>query len=236
MPDDAPGIRVCAIVVAAGNSSRMGGIDKLFAELLGRPLLYWTLAAFRRCKVIDDVIVVSSRPNLERVDALVREWNLSTKVRATVPGGETRQDSVRAGIDASTRPDIVVIHDGARPLVTPDLIERGVALARATGAALCAVPARDTVKVADGEPPLVSATLSRETVWLAQTPQCFDRELLLRAHGMAEGQATDDAALVEAIGAPVTIYEGSTSNIKVTTPEDLLLAEALMRERFAHLE
>jgi 2-C-methyl-D-erythritol 4-phosphate cytidylyltransferase len=116
------------------------------------------------------------------------------------------------------------------------LIEQGVALARATGAALCAVPARDTVKVADGEPPIVSATLPRETIWLAQTPQCFDRELLLRAHNMAETQATDDAALVEAIGAPVTIYEGVPSNIKVTTPGDLLVAETLMRERFARAD
>jgi 2-C-methyl-D-erythritol 4-phosphate cytidylyltransferase len=118
-------------------------------------------------------------------------------------------------------------------LVTSELIEQGVALAARTGAALCAIPARDTVKLAEGDPPLVRSTLERGTLWLAQTPQCFERSLIIEAHRTAEAVATDDAALVEALGKPVAIYPGSPSNIKVTTAEDLVVADVLLRERFA---
>jgi 2-C-methyl-D-erythritol 4-phosphate cytidylyltransferase len=210
----------------------MGGVDKLFAELAGRPLLTWTLAAFRSCAAIDDIVVVASRESLERVRSLVREWRFDAKARSIVLGGSSRQESVRAGLEAADGAKIVAVHDGARPLVTPEIIEQVVILARETGASLCAVPARDTVKLVDAESPLVRSTLPRDTVWLAQTPQCFDRDLLLEAHRVAESVATDDAALVEALGRPVAIYEGSRSNFKVTTKEDLVLAEALMRERF----
>ena len=225
--------RVCAIIVAAGSSVRMGGVDKLFAELMGRPLLAWTLSAFKRCAVINDIVVVSSSNSIPRLEALVDEWRFASHVSAIIPGGDTRQESVRAGLEAASGAAIVAIHDGARPLVTSELIEQGVALAEKTGAALCAMPAHDTVKVAEGDPPLVQSTLEREMLWLAQTPQSFELSLILEAHRAAEAVATDDAALVEALGRPVTIYPGSPSNIKVTTAEDLLVADVLLRARFA---
>lgn len=220
------------IIVAAGRSERMGGVDKVFVQLSGRPLLAWTLAAFKKCPDIDGVVLVASPDSQARAEALVREWRFSSVV-AVVAGGETRQDSVRAGIEAAQDAEFVAIHDAARPLVTPDLISRGVALARESRAALCAMPSRDTVKEVDGDPPAVARTLDRSRMWLAQTPQVFDRNLLLEAHRRAESPATDDAALVEAMGQPVRVYEGTTSNLKITTREDLVVAEALLRERFA---
>ncbi len=221
-----------AVIVAAGRSERMGGIDKVFAQLMGRPLLAWTLAAFKRCDEVDEIIIVTAAESLANMQRFVAEWRF-TKVTQIVAGGDTRQASVRAGIDAAPDAAIIVVHDAARPLVTPELIASGIALARETGAALCAIPARDTVKEVAGEPPVVSGTLDRERMWLAQTPQVFARALLLEAHQRATAIATDDAALIEALGHHVRVYEGAPSNFKVTTPEDLIIAEALLRERFA---
>ncbi len=220
------------IVVAAGRSERMGGADKVFVQLVGRPLLAWSLRAFEMCEAIEGVVLVVAPETVGRAEALVREWRF-TNIIDIVPGGAQRQDSVRAGIDAARGAAIVAVHDGARPLVTPELIARGVALARQCGAAVCAAPARDTVKEAGGDPPVVRATLERSAAWMAQTPQVFDRELLLRAHEAATSTATDDAALVEALGHDVRLYEGAYWNLKVTAPEDLIIAEALLRERLA---
>jgi 2-C-methyl-D-erythritol 4-phosphate cytidylyltransferase len=219
------------VVVAAGRSERMG-TDKVFATLAGRPLLAWTLRAFKNCEAIDKVVLVVARDAVDRAAAFVREWRF-TNVAEIVAGGEERRDSVRAGLDVAEGAAIVAVHDGARPLVSPDLITTGVALARGTGAAICAVPSRDTVKQASSDPPLVQATLDRATAWLAQTPQCFDRALLLRAHDGARAPATDDAALVEALNHPVRLYEGAYWNLKVTSPDDLIVAEALLRERLS---
>jgi len=144
-----------------------------------------------------------------------------------VRGGERRRDSVRAGLDALADCDYVVVHDGARPLVTKALIDAALAGARETGAALCAVPVSDTVKRTD-DAGLVRSTVSRAGLWLAQTPQAFRTELLLRAHEATEIDATDDAALVELLGEPVRVVMGSPRNLKVTTPADLRLAEALL--------
>ena len=222
------------IVVAAGRSERMGGIDKVLTELVGRPLIAWTLAAFRECPAVEGVVVVAAPERVERMRDLVQEWRFRNVINV-VPGGEQRQDSVRAGIEAANGAAIVAVHDGARPLVTSGLIARGIELARESGAAIAAVPARDTVKQAEGDPPVIRATHDRASIWLAQTPQVFDRALLQRAHEQAESSAqhaTDDAALVEALGHDVRIYEGSAQNIKVTTREDLLIAETLLRARF----
>jgi 2-C-methyl-D-erythritol 4-phosphate cytidylyltransferase len=217
-----------AVIVAAGRSARMDGVDKLFTTLAGRPLLAWTVGAFQRSRSVDAIVVVTAEDRVERVTSLVSEWRF-TKVRDVVVGGAERQHSVRAGVEAVAGADVVAIHDGARPLVTPDLIERGVTLARETGAAICAVPSSDSVKEVDGE--IVRAAHDRSRIWLAQTPQVFERELLLEAHARAEGVATDDAALVEALGREVRVYEGDAANIKVTTHEDLLIAETLLRAR-----
>jgi len=217
--------RTGAVIVAAGRSLRMGAGDKLLQPFGGRPLIAHTLSAFARTEAIDALVVVVSAANQAPVEALARET--CPRLAAVVRGGERRRDSVRAGIEALTDCDYIVVHDGARPLVTPDLIEAVLAGAKETGAALCAVPVTDTVKRGD-ERGLVHGTISREGLWLAQTPQAFRRDLLLRAHDAVEGDATDDAAMVEALGAPVRLVMGSRRNIKVTTPEDLSLAEALL--------
>jgi 2-C-methyl-D-erythritol 4-phosphate cytidylyltransferase len=220
------------IIVAAGRSERMGGTDKVFTPLMGRPLITWSLMAFRASESVERIVVVAAAPAVERMRALVDEWRMA-RIATVVVGGERRQDSVRAGLQAADGAAIVAVHDAARPLVTPEIIDAGVALARETGAALCATPARDTVKEADGDPPVVRATHDRARTWLAQTPQTFARDLLLRAHAGDQATVTDDAALVEALGHEVRIYEGPPWNLKITTPDDLIIAEALLRERFA---
>lgn len=218
-----------AVIVAAGRSRRMAGVDKLWAALPGpdgQPLLARAVAVFESCPVIDRIVLVVSRDAVGRAQELVLEEGFA-KARAVVAGGARRQDSVRAGLEALGTCEWVVVHDGARPLVTRELIERGLETARATGASCCALPVPDTIKEADDEGNVVR-TLDRSRLWLAQTPQTFRYDLLLKAHRHAEGDATDDAALVEALGVQVRLYQGSPANLKVTTSEDLALVEALL--------
>jgi len=220
-------VNVGAVIVAAGRGTRMEGVDKLLAPLAGRPLLAHTLAAFQDCEAVQRVALVMAADRLVEGRDLVRAHALD-KVTAVCEGGERRQDSVRAGLEALGPCEWAVVHDGARPLVTPQVIEDGLAAARETGAAICAVPLSDTIKqvAASGE---VERTVDREGLWLVQTPQVFRYDLLLEAHRRAGIEATDDAALVEAMGGRVRVYMGSPRNIKVTTPEDLALAEALAK-------
>ena len=190
-----------------------------------RPLVAYPLAAFQTCPAVDRIVLVVAEGAAERAQALVRKERFD-KVCAVLPGGARRQDSVRAGLEALGRCNWVAVHDGARPLVTPELIERGIAAAAETGAACCAIPVPDTVKEAeDGR---VVRTLDRSRLWLAQTPQVFRYDLLVDAHKRMERDVTDDAALVETMGIEVRLFEGSSRNLKVTTPEDLRLAEALL--------
>jgi 2-C-methyl-D-erythritol 4-phosphate cytidylyltransferase len=218
---------VGAVVVAAGRSARMAGLDKLFAPLGGRPLLARTLAAFQTCAAVHRVVLVLAVENLARGLALAEEEGLS-KVRTVCLGGRRRQDSVREGLAALGPCAWVVVHDGARPLVTPQLIEEGLAAAQETGAAVCGLPAPDTIKRVD-EQGRVLRTLDRRRLWLVQTPQVFRYDILLEAHERSRRTATDDAALVEHLGRQVRVCPGSPRNLKVTTPEDLALAEALLR-------
>ena len=217
---------VGAVIVAAGGSTRMAGADKLFADLGGRPLLARALQSFQDSPLVHRIVLVLSAANLERGRALATEWGVD-KLTAVCEGGPRRQDSVRLGLEALGPCDWVLVHDGARPLVSAELIERGLAAARETGAAVPAVPVADTVKLAapDGT---VERTLDRSRLWAAQTPQVFRYDLLLRAHREVAAEVTDDAAMLEALGLPVRLFEGSATNIKVTTPEDLRLAEALL--------
>jgi len=217
---------VGTIIVAAGSSARMAGGDKLFADLGGRPLLARALQPFQDSPLVHRIVLVLSAANLERRRALAEECGID-KLAAACEGGPRRQDSVRLGLEALGPCEWVLVHDGARPLVTTELIERGLAAARETGAAVPAVPLADTVKLAapDGT---VERTLDRKGLWAAQTPQVFRYGLLLRAHREVSAEVTDDAAMLEALGLPVKLYEGSAANIKVTTPEDLRLAEALL--------
>jgi 2-C-methyl-D-erythritol 4-phosphate cytidylyltransferase len=218
---------VGAIIVAAGRSSRMGGLDKLFAPLGGRPLLARTLTAFQECAAVRRVVLVLAAENLARGLPLAEEEGLS-KVRTVCLGGRRRQDSVWEGLEALGPCAWVVVHDGARPLVTPQLIEEGLAAARETGAAVPALLAQDTVKRVD-EQGRVLRTLDRRRLWLVQTPQVFRYDILREAHKRSRRTATDDAALVERLGHRVQVYPGSPRNLKVTTPEDLALAEALLK-------
>ena len=216
-----------AIVVAAGSGTRMGGADKLFTEVAGRPLLAHAIAPFQECASIDRIVLVMAPLNLKRGRELVERYRF-TKAISLVKGGERRQDSVRHGLEALGECDYVAVHDGARPLVTPELIERGLESARETGAAAPAVRIADTVKEA-GPDGIVVRTLDRSSLWAVQTPQVFRCELLLRAHREVTADVTDDAAIVEALGERVRLFEGSRTNLKVTTAEDLRLVEMLAR-------
>jgi len=220
---------VSAIILAAGQSRRMGGGDKIWASLGGRPLIAHTLAVFQHCPSIHRIVLVLTEGREKLGHSLVKSAYL-TKVAAVCTGGAERPDSVRAGLAALDPCEWVVVHDGARPLVSRQLIDQGLAAARETGAATCAVPAHDTIKLVS-EQGLVEKSLDRRRLWLVQTPQVFRYEILAEAHRAAARQpsASDDATLVERLGHPVKVYMGSYHNLKVTTPDDLLLAEVLMR-------
>jgi len=217
--------QVGAVIVAAGSSQRMGGVDKMFAPLGGKPVLARVIDTFQKCKAIDQIVVVVSEQNLKRCQQLVGEQKWPKVIEVCV-GGERRQDSVAAGLSRLSQCDWVIIHDGARPLVTVDLIERGLEAARETGAAVVAVPVADTIKIA-GDNGFVQQTPSRRNLWAVQTPQVFRFDIISEAYGVAKDEVTDDASLVEQLGYRVKLYMGSYDNIKVTTPDDLVLAEAL---------
>ncbi|GIW07040.1 MAG: 2-C-methyl-D-erythritol 4-phosphate cytidylyltransferase [Dehalococcoidia bacterium] len=212
-----------AVIVGAGSGSRFGG-DKIFADLAGAPLLAHTVAAFEASPVIDGIVLVLRSETATRGEALAAErgWK---KLRAVTVGGARRQDSVLAGVRRAEA-DWVLIHDAARPLVTPEIIERGLEAARETGAAIAALPVRDTIKRVEND--RIIATVDRARLWAAQTPQVFRTELIELALE-SDRDVTDDAAAVEALGVPVRVFLGSERNLKVTTAADLALAEAILR-------
>ena len=220
-----------AVIVAAGRSARMNGADKQFLELGGRPVLQHTLSTFDKSGIIAGVVLVVS-PESCRVPGpeIFRAWGLKRLI-AVVPGGNTRRQSVLNGLLALPfNCCTVLVHDGARPLVTAEEINAVAFAAGKYGAATLAVPVKDTVKEADGQG-FVARTPKREMLWLTQTPQGFFCPLLLEAHRRAgqSADATDDASLVEAAGHPVKLVPGSYRNIKITTPEDIYIAEALIK-------
>jgi 2-C-methyl-D-erythritol 4-phosphate cytidylyltransferase len=217
--------KVGAVIVAAGESRRMGRVNKVFALLSEKPLLGRVLDTFEGCSAIDQVVVVLREPDLERGRKLVAEFGWS-KVTDVCAGGRRRQDSVAAGLSRLSHCQWVVIHDGARPLVTEELIVRGLEAARETGAAAAAVPVADTIKVA-GNDRIVQDTPPRGNLWAVQTPQVFRFDIITEAYRRAKAKVTDDASLAEAIGYKVKLYPGSYDNIKITTPDDLALAEIL---------
>jgi len=217
--------RTGAIIVAAGSSRRMGGVDKLLRPLNGRPLIAYAVAAFAASNDVDRLAVVTSNANFDVIGDIVRQLAPDATV---VLGGERRRDSVRAGLDVLADVDYVLVHDGARPLVNEVMIEAALRGAIEIGAAICAVPVVDTIKRA-GVDELIAGTIDRSALRAAQTPQAFRRDLLLRAHEIDSGDATDDAALVERLGLPVRLVDGSPRNIKVTTPDDFHVAEALLQ-------
>lgn len=221
--------RIAVIVVAAGRSRRMGGVDKLWLPLGGRPLIEHTLAAFEAIDDIDEIAVVCSPETLPRLEHLraTPPWDA---IDVLVAGGRERADSVYAGLRAITPCDIVLVHDAARPLVTPSLIRAGLDAARHTGAAIPVLPLTDTVKVVDAAGFIVT-TSDRTSLRAVQTPQVFRFDLLLRAYedaGDARVTCTDEAMLLERLGLPVATFPGDPRNVKVSTPADIPLVRLYM--------
>lgn len=226
-------MKTVAIIPAGGAGRRMGnGIPKQYLTLAGIPIIVRTLQAFQRSPVVDEILLVVPEGDIPEVrQEIVARYGLS-KVGLILPGGRERQDSVRNALQhVSDEHGIIVIHDAVRPFVSGDLISRAVAAAREFGAITVGVPVKDTVKevTAKGR---VKKTVTREGLWLTQTPQAFRRPIIIAAYEKAgvEGfYGTDDASLVERMGIAVRMIPGDCNNIKVTTPEDLLLSNLIIR-------
>ena len=221
-----------AIIVAAGNSTRMGsGVSKQLMPLNGRPAIEYTIRAFQNCALIDEIIVVARPQDIEDIAYTAFTYK---KVSAVVKGGAERCESVRLGIRAASKSAThFAIHDGARPLITPAAITRVLEKAYECGAAASGTPVTDTIKVVSPEMEIQS-TPDRSTLYAVQTPQVFERSLYLRAidNALACGlRVTDDCAMVEAIGEKVAVVKGEYTNIKLTTPADIPIAEAILSRR-----
>ena len=221
------------IIVAAGSSTRMDGGDKQFADLNGEPVLGHSLRVFARCRHVAGIALVLSSDNLDRGRRLVSDAGLDDLV-ICVQGGERRQDSARIGLGALkssvAETEFIAVHDGARPFVDDSMIERGLATARVTGAAAAGVAVKDTIK-ACGPNRVVTKTLDRRGLWAIQTPQIFRTDVLSAAYETVTAEVTDDAAMVEVGGGLVAVFDGHPENIKITTPDDLLVAGLIASRR-----
>ncbi|MBQ8880781.1 MAG: 2-C-methyl-D-erythritol 4-phosphate cytidylyltransferase [Oscillospiraceae bacterium] len=218
-----------AVIVAAGNASRMGGIDKVMAELGGEPMIVRTARAFQNSDVIREIVIVTRQDLIETITELCTGFD---KVKAVVAGGADRAESVHNGLNAlSCKVRLAAVHDGARPLITGEVIDRTVRTAHIYAAAAPGVPVKDTVKIVRGG--VVAQTPDRSTLQAIQTPQVFDCDLLKGALKKAKADKapiTDDCSAVERMGMAVRIVEGDERNIKVTTPMDLKIAALLLEE------
>ncbi|MBI5701358.1 2-C-methyl-D-erythritol 4-phosphate cytidylyltransferase [Candidatus Saganbacteria bacterium] len=227
-------MKTAVIITAGGMGTRMGG-PKQFLGLLGRPMIEWTISAFKAVKSVSGIILVVAGDNIER----------SKRFGVTIAvSGKERTDSVRNGLRfVSPDTDIVLVHDGARPLITKDIIEKAISAAKASGAVVVGVPVKDTIKMTnDANLPagrqvpmtnggIILKTLDRSFLWQAQTPQAFKYEIIKKAYDSAKSAGTDDSKLVEDLGIKVKMVMGSYENIKVTTSEDIIIAEAILRKR-----
>ena len=208
------------------------GQPKQLLPLGDRPIAAWSLAALAQAKAVTTIVIACELEQQAAFENLARTYG-ENKVQRIVAGGATRQASVFAALRACEAPSVVAIHDGARPLAKSTLVEDVVEQAQACGAAIAAIAVKDTIKLVD-EARMVKSTVPRSHLWAAQTPQAFAYDLVYRAHEQAQAQgfvATDDAELVERLGASIAIVEASVENLKVTTPEDLRLAEYLVASR-----
>lgn len=226
-------MKTTAILVAAGNSTRMGGVCKQLISVCGRPVLYHTLRAFEEADRVDGVVLVCREQEKKAFQGLIEEYRFK-KVLKLVTGGETRQASVAGGIGAApSDTDFFAIHDGARCLITHELIDAVIEDAAVFKASAAGVPVKDTIKVVSPQG-IVASTPDRSTLWAVQTPQVFERPLYLAAmeKAISEGRDhTDDCQLIEQNGGRVHMCMGSYDNIKVTTVEDITLAEAILQKR-----
>lgn len=214
-----------AVIVAAGASTRFGEGDKLLADLCGRPVIAWSLAAFAAVDEVERIIVVTTGAIREQVEALAAAIT-GERFGGTVPGGARRRDSVEAGLRA-LKSRYVAVHDGARPLVTAALIGRCIAAAEGKPGAIAAIPVTDTIKEVRGG--LVAGHPDRTMLWAAQTPQVVLRSAWLDAARAGDDDETDDAAMLARLGLETAVVEGDASNLKITRPLDLDLAAAILR-------
>ncbi len=226
---------VTAIVLAAGEGRRIGGeVPKAYLSIAGRPLVLRTLDRMFSSQAVKNVVLVVAAVELTRCETMLRaDPALQDRAWLLQVGGATRQQSAKRGLEkVSSDTDIVIIHDGARPFVSTDLIDRCVETAPIKGAVVPGLPASDTIKVVSDDR-WIRRTPERGTLWEIQTPQVFERELIVAAHERAEkdrAEVTDDAMVVERIGKPVFVLDGEKTNFKITVPEDVWLAETLIRE------
>lgn len=215
-------MKTTAIITAGGTGKRMGR-PKQFLELLGKPIIEWTISVFKACKLINDIILVVTEDDMKQSE----KYNLKLAI-----GGKERVDSVKNGLKlVESDTDLVLIHDGARPLITSDIIETSIRTAMNNDAVIVGVPVKDTIKEVDNDSLDVIRTLDRKLLWHIQTPQIFKYSLIKTAYENMKGFVTDDAKLVEDLGINVKVIMGSYENIKITTPEDLLVAETLLKNR-----
>lgn len=222
-----------AVIVAAGKGKRMGTeISKQFLPLCGKEILAHTVEKFEKAACIRDIILVTGGDALQDVRQMVQEYGWK-KIISVTEGGKERQDSVFLGLQQVPQDtEIVLIHDGVRPFVTEEILERSIAAAKETGGCVAGVPAKDTIKVCDAEG-FAIATPNRSTLRQIQTPQTFRRKEILAAYEKAKADGflgTDDASVAEHSGFPVRVIMGSYSNIKITTKEDLLIGAAFLKE------
>ena len=221
--------RCGAVIVAAGTASRMGGIDKVMAPLQGEPMIVRTVRQFQNCDAVSEIVIVTHEDLIQPITNLCKDMD---KVMAVVVGGKSRQESVNLGLNSlSGKVKLAAVHDGARPLITWQVIDRTVRAANTYGAAAPAIPVKDTIKVVEGY--VVKNTPDRDTLRAIQTPQVFDFDILRGALKKAAedgASVTDDCSAVERLGLTVKIVEGDERNMKVTTPMDLKIAEMLLEE------
>lgn len=223
---------VTAIIVAAGNSTRMDGVNKQFLLIDGVPVLVRTLLAFSDCELIDEIIVAAREEDIPKMFAMLRDYEIQ-KVTDIVKGGSTRQESVLNAVKRSApESEFLAIHDGARPLVTEKIIEDTVKTAFETGAAATGVRVKDTIKIVNSQN-VITQTPDRNFLWAVHTPQVFDKSMYLSAVSSVPNCSafTDDCKLIEEYGAGVSMVEGSYENIKITTPEDVDIAQAIIYRR-----
>ncbi|MBM7853800.1 2-C-methyl-D-erythritol 4-phosphate cytidylyltransferase [Desulfohalotomaculum tongense] len=228
--------KVYAIIPAAGTGSRMGSkIKKQYLQLQGLPVLAHTINIFEKCPFVDGIVVVVGKEDVSWCRQEIIEKYSFQKVLSVVPGGDCRQHSVYNGLVSlpAGEDDVVMVHDGARPLVTADILADALSAVRKNDAVAAAVPVKDTIKLADAEQKVID-TPPREKLWAVQTPQVFKYRLLMKAYRHAADNdfaGTDDASLVEKLGHAVHLVSGSYENIKITTRDDMLLAELILKRR-----
>lgn len=227
-------MKISAIIPSAGLGKRMDGIKKPYIELEGKPILAHTLEIFQHCQSVNNILVVTAKGDEEYCAVDVIKTYSIDKVTDIVAGGETRQDSVFNALQKlSSNTDMVIVHDAVRPFFTEAMIIESIEQASKYGSAVVAVPVKDTIKEADKDG-IVQRTLDRQKLWAIQTPQTFKYDLIFQAHLKARDngiQATDDASLIEQMGLKVKLIMGSYENIKITTPEDIIIAEAILKSK-----